>query len=124
MYYFVICSITLILTIMILHADQSIRNITGQLHLCFTVAMMSRITLHLKRFARGPSSVVHPDATPKPFGHRPERDPLVSTGLPVFAMAATRFTPHAPAAAATSESDTYFAMKTFSTGTETKEFDA
>lgn len=95
---------------------------------------MSRITLHLKRFARGPSSVIHHDAAPKPFGHRPEPNPLVSMDPPEFASAATRCTPHvtfvnehsndAPVAPATSENDTYFAMDTFSTGTETKEFDA
>jgi hypothetical protein len=95
--------------------------------------MMSRITLHLKRFARGPGSVIH-DAAPRPFGHRPEPDPMVSMGPPEFALAATRCTPHvtlmnehsndAPAAPATSENDTYLAMDTFSTGTETKEFDA
>ncbi|KAH9987097.1 hypothetical protein BJV77DRAFT_802734 [Russula vinacea] len=68
LYYSVICTITLILTIMINSATQSIRNITSQyarfhlyppvhgsstivrslcllrLHLCLTVAMMSRIT--------------------------------------------------------------------------------
>jgi hypothetical protein len=96
--------------------------------------MISRITLHLKRFSRGPSSVIYHDAVPRPFGHGSEPDPLVSMGPPVFAMAATRLTPHvtfmddhsndAPAAPATSENDTYFAMDTFSTGTGTKEFDA
>jgi hypothetical protein len=62
---------------------------------------------------------------------------MVSMGPPVFAVPATRVTPHvtfmnehsndAPtaAAAATSESDTYFSMGTLSTGTAvTREFDA
>ncbi|KAH9986928.1 hypothetical protein BJV74DRAFT_749465, partial [Russula compacta] len=47
LYYSVICSVTLVFTIMILFAEPSVRNITGHL----TVAMMSRITIHLKRFA-------------------------------------------------------------------------
>ncbi|KZV70431.1 hypothetical protein PENSPDRAFT_651572 [Peniophora sp. CONT] len=53
LYYSVIFSVTLALTIMILAADPSVRNITAQLELCLTSTMMSRITLDLKRFARG-----------------------------------------------------------------------
>jgi len=51
LYYSVICAVTLTLTIMIVSATPSVRNITAQLELCLTVTMMSRITLHLKRFA-------------------------------------------------------------------------
>ncbi|KAI0265576.1 hypothetical protein BC834DRAFT_969965 [Gloeopeniophorella convolvens] len=51
LYYSAICTITLLLTIMILAADQSVRNVAAQVELCLTVTMMSRITLHLKRFA-------------------------------------------------------------------------
>ncbi|KAA1473853.1 hypothetical protein DENSPDRAFT_803128 [Dentipellis sp. KUC8613] len=51
MYYSVIFSVTLVLTIMILHAEPSVQNITAQLELLLTVTMMSRITIHLKRFA-------------------------------------------------------------------------
>ncbi|KAI9436665.1 hypothetical protein H4582DRAFT_1962464 [Lactarius indigo] len=49
LYYSAICTVTLAFTIMIVSADPSVRNITGHL----TVAMMSRITLHLKRFGKG-----------------------------------------------------------------------
>jgi len=51
LYYALIFSVTLVLTIMIAVADVSVRNITAQLELCLTVTMMSRITLDLKRFA-------------------------------------------------------------------------
>jgi len=70
LYYSVICAITLILTVMILHAPPSIRNITAQLHLCLTVAMMSRITLHLKRFAQRPNGVIQDHSGPPPFANR------------------------------------------------------
>ncbi|KAH9059921.1 hypothetical protein EDB87DRAFT_1684186 [Lactarius vividus] len=53
LYYSAICTVTLAFTIMIASADPSVRNITAQLELCLTVAMMSRITLHLKRFVHG-----------------------------------------------------------------------
>ncbi|KAI0265572.1 hypothetical protein BC834DRAFT_877556 [Gloeopeniophorella convolvens] len=55
LYYSVICSVTLVLTLMIIIADQSVKLITAQLELCLTVTMMSRITLHLKRFASSTS---------------------------------------------------------------------
>jgi len=48
LYYSVICSVTLVLAIMINAARPGIRNITAQLELLLTVAMMSRITLDLK----------------------------------------------------------------------------
>ncbi|KAI0060354.1 hypothetical protein BV25DRAFT_1917716 [Artomyces pyxidatus] len=51
LYYSVIFSVTLVLTIMIVAAPPGIKNITAQLELCLTVTMMSRITLHLKHFA-------------------------------------------------------------------------
>ncbi|KAI0315600.1 hypothetical protein OF83DRAFT_1173682 [Amylostereum chailletii] len=54
-YYSVIFTVTLTLTIMIATADASVKNIVAQLELCLTVTMMSRITLDLKRFARGGS---------------------------------------------------------------------
>ncbi|VDB91798.1 unnamed protein product [Peniophora sp. CBMAI 1063] len=53
LYYSIIFSVTLALTIMIVAADPSVRNIAAQLELCLTATMMSRITLDLKRFARG-----------------------------------------------------------------------
>jgi len=49
MYYSVICAITLILIIMISVAEPGIQNITAQLELLLTVAMMSRITIDLKK---------------------------------------------------------------------------
>jgi len=52
LYYSVICSVTLVLTIMIVAAEPGIKNITAQLELLLTVAMMSRITLNLKKEAR------------------------------------------------------------------------
>ncbi|KAH8989535.1 hypothetical protein EDB92DRAFT_847037 [Lactarius akahatsu] len=54
LYYSAICSVTLAFTIMVASASNpSVRNVTAQLELCLTVAMMSRITLHLKRFGHG-----------------------------------------------------------------------
>ncbi|KAI0372252.1 hypothetical protein BV20DRAFT_1034733 [Pilatotrama ljubarskyi] len=47
MYYSVIFSITLILTLMIVFAPDGLKNLTAHM----TVAMMSRITLHLKKQA-------------------------------------------------------------------------
>jgi len=57
LYYGVICAVTLTLTIMIESASPSVRNITAQLELCLTVTMMSRITLHLKRFAHRSTTI-------------------------------------------------------------------
>jgi hypothetical protein len=51
LYYSVICSVTLVLTIMIVAAEPGIKNITAQLELLLTVAMMSRITLNLRKEA-------------------------------------------------------------------------
>lgn len=48
-YYSVIFSITLVLTLMIAFAEPGIRNITAQLQLLITVTMMSRITIHVKK---------------------------------------------------------------------------
>jgi len=59
LYYGVICTITLTFTIMIVSTTQSIRNVTGQLELCITVAMMSRITLHLKGYHDRRDGVIH-----------------------------------------------------------------
>ncbi|KAI0356419.1 hypothetical protein OH77DRAFT_1400860, partial [Trametes cingulata] len=51
MYYSVIFSITLILTLMIVFAPDGLKNLTAQTEYLMTVAMMSRITLHLKKQA-------------------------------------------------------------------------
>ncbi|KIK98972.1 hypothetical protein PAXRUDRAFT_823252 [Paxillus rubicundulus Ve08.2h10] len=51
MYYSLIFVINLILTIMIAHAPVGLQNITAQLELLLTVAMMSRITLNLRKQA-------------------------------------------------------------------------
>jgi len=48
----VIFSITLTLAIMIPVAQSGIQNITAQLELLLTVAMMSRVTIDLKKHAR------------------------------------------------------------------------
>jgi hypothetical protein len=49
LYYSLICSVTLVLTVMIAAAPPGIRNITAQLELLLTVTMMSRITLNLRK---------------------------------------------------------------------------
>ncbi|KAG1822655.1 uncharacterized protein BJ212DRAFT_1296654 [Suillus subaureus] len=49
LFYSVMCAINLIFTIMVVRAPQGLKNITGQLELILTVAMMSRITLSLKK---------------------------------------------------------------------------
>ncbi|KAJ7574869.1 hypothetical protein C8J56DRAFT_1124651 [Mycena floridula] len=49
LYYSIIFAINLILTLMILSAPPGLKNITAQLELLITVAMMSRITLNLKK---------------------------------------------------------------------------
>ncbi|KAI0049405.1 hypothetical protein FA95DRAFT_1677530 [Auriscalpium vulgare] len=64
LYYSVICSVTLVLTIMILGAPQGLRNVTAQLELCLTITMSARITLHLKRFAHMNSSLDHKSPAP------------------------------------------------------------
>jgi len=51
LYYSVICSVNLVLTTMIIRAPPGLQNITAQLELLLTVAMMSRITLNLKKQA-------------------------------------------------------------------------
>ncbi|TBU48531.1 hypothetical protein BD309DRAFT_911636 [Dichomitus squalens] len=52
-YYGVIFTITFILTFMILLAPDGLKNITAQTEYLLTVAMMSRITLHLKKQTHG-----------------------------------------------------------------------
>jgi len=52
MYYSVIFSITLVLTIMIAVAPDGLKNITAQFELLLTVTMMSRITLNLRKSVR------------------------------------------------------------------------
>ncbi|KAG1842518.1 hypothetical protein DFJ58DRAFT_806169 [Suillus subalutaceus] len=66
LFYSVICAINLIFTVMIVRAPQGLKNITGQY-----VAMMSRITLSLKKEGtRGPAcqrpvqDVMKPQPTP------------------------------------------------------------
>jgi len=49
LYYGVIFSVTLVLTLMIAFADPGIQNITAQLQLLLTVTMMSKISIHLKK---------------------------------------------------------------------------
>ncbi|TFK38994.1 hypothetical protein BDQ12DRAFT_650639 [Crucibulum laeve] len=52
LYYSVIFSVTLVLTIMILSAPSGTKNIAAQTEQLITVAMMSRITLNLKKAGR------------------------------------------------------------------------
>ncbi|KAJ7586384.1 hypothetical protein C8J56DRAFT_1051758 [Mycena floridula] len=49
MYYSIIFSINAVLTLMIISAPPGLKNITAQLELLITVAMMSRITLNLRK---------------------------------------------------------------------------
>jgi len=58
LYYSFICTITLVLTLAVNTADESIRDVASQLHLCLTVALMSRITLRPRRYASSPNSVI------------------------------------------------------------------
>jgi hypothetical protein len=107
--------------------------------------MMSRITLHLKRFANRPNGVAHRAAafTPPPiFAHRRflSSDPLLSLSLssvsaPAYALPpATQGTSSfldtfvsvhgnddnddAPARRTTSQNESHFAMGTFSAGVD------
>ncbi|TFK39075.1 hypothetical protein BDQ12DRAFT_722916 [Crucibulum laeve] len=48
-YYSAIFTVTAVLTLMIIFAPPGLKNITAQLELLLTVAMMSRITLNLKK---------------------------------------------------------------------------
>jgi len=59
LYYGVIFSVTLVLTIMIPAAPTGLKNITAQLELLLTVTMMSRITIHLKKQLHAPSLASH-----------------------------------------------------------------
>ncbi|TFK91965.1 hypothetical protein K466DRAFT_582379 [Polyporus arcularius HHB13444] len=55
-YYSIIFCITLVLTLMIVLAPAGLKNVMAQTEYLMTVAMMSRITLHLKKEAhRGPN---------------------------------------------------------------------
>ncbi|KDQ62142.1 hypothetical protein JAAARDRAFT_30050 [Jaapia argillacea MUCL 33604] len=54
LYYSVIFCVTLVLTIMIIAAPPGVKNITAQLELLLTVAMMSRITLSLRKQGNPP----------------------------------------------------------------------
>ncbi|KAI0345637.1 hypothetical protein BDW22DRAFT_1426307 [Trametopsis cervina] len=52
LYYSVIFSVNLVLTVMITAAPSGLQNITAQLEYLLTVAMISRITLHLRKQVR------------------------------------------------------------------------
>jgi hypothetical protein len=91
LYYSFICTVTLVLTIMINTAGQSIRNVVSQLHLCLTVALMSRITLHLRRFANSPNNVFiyHDNTARQPHIHppHPHQTFLSTVSQPVMTFA-------------------------------------
>lgn len=59
LYYSVICSVNLVLTIMIIKAPEGVQNIAAQLELLLTVTMMSRITLNIKKQAYYKPSPLH-----------------------------------------------------------------
>jgi len=90
-----------------------------------TVAMMSRITLHLKRFARRPNNIVYHDPTPPPFSHRRflSSSPLLSRAPPTSVARPTPDVTFISAARAPPGNEPYFPMDTFSTGTVAREFD-
>ncbi|KAF8489637.1 hypothetical protein F5888DRAFT_1910259 [Russula emetica] len=123
LYYSIICTVTLVLTIMINTAAPSIRNVGSQyacfhrhllvrsasncrtlglrrcalrLHLCLTVALMSRITLHLRRFANSPNNVIiyydHTARQPHPRPPHPHQTFLSTASQPVI----TSFAPPSP----------------------------
>jgi len=48
-YYTAIFAVSLVLAIMVVVAPPAIKNITGQLHVILSVAMMSRITINMQR---------------------------------------------------------------------------
>jgi len=50
-YYVLMCAVNVVLGIMIASAPEGLQNITAQLELLLTVAMMSRITINLKKQA-------------------------------------------------------------------------
>ncbi|KAI0003266.1 hypothetical protein BJV74DRAFT_520964 [Russula compacta] len=124
LYYSVICSVTLVFTIMIIFAEPSVRNITGQLQVCLTVAMMSRITIHFRRFAR-PNGVIHDGTNHRPFIHQLFSPNQVATiGLPTFVKPGVpssqnvMFLQGPPnGTVVVPGNGSYFAMETFSTMT-------
>ncbi|KAF8879497.1 hypothetical protein BD779DRAFT_1803360 [Infundibulicybe gibba] len=65
LYYSVIFSITLVLTIMIIAAPPGTKNICAQMEQLITVAMMSRITLNLRKAGRRAETL--PLSAPKSF---------------------------------------------------------
>ncbi|KAH9968344.1 hypothetical protein BGW80DRAFT_1177689, partial [Lactifluus volemus] len=87
LYYSVICAVTLTFTLMIIFADQSVRNITGQCvtHTSpvLTVVMMSRITLHLKAHRDRYEGVVYSNAMQNYSS--PRRFPRPGASIMVFA---------------------------------------
>jgi len=106
-----------------------------------TVAMMAKITIHLKRFANRPFGIAHREAALNPppvFGHRRlnSSDPLLSLSLSSVSAPAYALPPAAqgtssfidtfvsvhgddePVGRTTLESESHFAMGTFSAGME------
>ncbi|VDB91796.1 unnamed protein product [Peniophora sp. CBMAI 1063] len=67
LYYGIIFAVTFSLTLMIAFAPPGIQNICAQLELCLTAAMMSRITLTLKRRCGGPGELPYEPTHPEPI---------------------------------------------------------
>ncbi|KAH9986931.1 hypothetical protein BJV74DRAFT_843648 [Russula compacta] len=118
LYYSVICTVSLVFTLMIIFAPPSVRNITGHL----TVAMMSRITIHLKRFAYHPNGVIHSDSNRLPVTNRRHLlspDQIETMPPPSFAAGSVPYSPNGTflfgGTTTVSGTDSYLGMQTFST---------
>ncbi|KAH9961437.1 hypothetical protein BJV74DRAFT_787513, partial [Russula compacta] len=128
LYYSVICTVSLVFTLMIIFAPPSVRNITGQYvlpstpYLHLTVAMMSRITIHLKRFAYHPNSVIHSDSNRLPSTnqrHLLSPDQIETMPPPSFAAGSVPYSPNGTflfgGTTTASGIHSYLGMQTFST---------
>lgn len=106
LYYGVILAVNTSLTIMIIHAPDGLKNITAQLELLITVAMMSRITLNLKKSARKGRAYdlgepIHPSVGFRP---PPSKPIFSSTYSSPFPMTPLRIPPPPPRPAVSSAS--------------------
>ncbi|KAH9986996.1 hypothetical protein BJV74DRAFT_796621 [Russula compacta] len=118
LYYSVITCISLNFTLMLFLAPPSVKNVLGH----GTVGMMSRITIHLKRFANNPNGVIHEDLN-LPTALRRRLQPPDQT-IPSLAFATRSEAPCSQnvtitlgsiGGAQTMSGNESFAMQTFST---------